>query len=104
MPFFSMSATALAWHQACYDLGWVQDFNWPGWAATQEAQSLFNDPAAVAGASVEQLERVITAAVRGERFCEGALLGSFETGLLTRIVRRAAALEAELPDARDSAP
>lgn len=38
----------------------------------------------------------LTAIVRGDRFNEGLLLDAFQSGLLARIARRAAALLAEL--------
>jgi hypothetical protein len=46
----------------------------------------------MASALVTQLLRVI---IRQDRFAEGSLLASYESGLLTGILRRAAALAAE---------
>jgi hypothetical protein len=47
-------------------------------------------------ASPDDLARLLTAIVRSDRFVEGSLVGAFESGLLTRIAQRAAALLAEM--------
>lgn len=75
---------------------WIVVFDWPTWARTAEAQALWKDPVALAAATPEQLERFLTALVRSERFSEGTLDEAFESGLLLRIARRAAALADEL--------
>ena len=51
-----------------------------------------SDPEAVAAATPEQLAWLLTAIVRSDRFVEGSIEGAFESGLLARIARRAAAL------------
>ena len=43
-------------------------------------------------ATPEQLARVLTVVVRAERFNEGAMAGAVQSGLLPRLLRRAAAL------------
>jgi len=76
--------------------GWVTAFDWMAWLAGPDGQALASDPAAVASAGPDELGRLLTAYVRGERFGEGTLATAFETGMLTAILRRAAALaEAE---------
>ncbi len=70
--------------------GWVlTDFDWPGWHGTAEAQALRNDPSR---ATPRQLAQLLTVVIRQDRFVEGALLDAFESGLMLRILRRAAAL------------
>lgn len=59
--------------------------------------SLRDDQAPLARATPEQLARFLTVVIRQDRFVEGALLTAFESGLILRIVRRAAAiLEADV--------
>ena len=58
--------------------------------------SLQDDARALAQATPEQLARLLTVCVREDRFCEGALESAFESGLLTRILERAAVLLREL--------
>jgi hypothetical protein len=79
--------------KTAYDHGWVlQGWDWPAWMKTEEAVALRAVPAALEAASPEQLAKLLTALIRRERFVEGALNGAFESGLMTAIVRRAAAL------------
>jgi hypothetical protein len=46
----------------------------------------------VAGATQEELAKLLTAIIRSDRFVEGSLEGAFESGLLAAICRRAAVL------------
>ena len=62
------------------------------WANTPEAQSLRTDSEALNRATPEQLSRLLTSLIRGERFCDGTLNEAFESGLLAGILRRASAL------------
>ena len=99
-PFFALSDSADAFVSAMYELGWVrQDFDWGEWKGTSEAIELRDSPEALARASAEQLSKLITICVRQERFVDGALASAYESGLLTGIIARAAALtdEARLP-------
>ena len=79
--------------------GWIVPFDWMTWAATPAGQALLRHPDAVASASAEDLQKLLTVYVRGERFGEGTLENAFKSGMLTAIVRRAGVLAAEL-DAR----
>lgn len=73
--------------------GWMRvGFDWPAWAGTAEAQAFEADPARIAAATPEQLARLLTWIIRGDRFMEGNLLGAFERGHLAAIARRAKAL------------
>jgi hypothetical protein len=73
--------------------GWVTPaVDWMRWVATDEAANILTDPAAIASATPEQLERVLTSLVRGERFSDGTLEGAWQRGILTAVVRRAAEL------------
>lgn len=82
-----------ALNDVAYRLGWVlTDFDWSEWAHGPECQMLVKDSANVASADTLTLARLLTAHLRQDRFCEGHLLGAFEGGHLTAIVRRAADL------------
>ena len=72
--------------------GWITPFDWPTWANGPEGTALLHDPPAVASASAEDLGKLLTSLVRGNRFSEGTLAWAHESGLLTAIMRRAAAL------------
>jgi uncharacterized protein DUF6508 len=97
LPYFSLSEVAGSFEQKAYDLGWIMpDFDWGVWKQTAEAISLRDDDQASAQATPEQLARLLTVCIRQDRFCEGALESAFESGLLTRILERAAVLLREL--------
>ena len=67
-------------------------FAWPDWAGTPEAIALRTGTAtALARATPDQLAKLLTMLIREDRFNEGALAESFETGLVAAIVRRAGA-------------
>lgn len=93
MPYASYGETADEFVRAAYEHGWVlRDFGWPEWKDSMEAKSLYDDDASLAVATPEQLARLLTVVIRQDRFVEGALLDAFESGLILRIVRRAAKL------------
>jgi hypothetical protein len=81
--------------------GWIQvGFAWRAWLQTDEGRRLRDEPSAIDTATIPQLERLLTAIVRSDRFSEGSLAGAFASGLLGRIARRAAALADDLPPKR----
>jgi hypothetical protein len=97
---YILSEPAHRFYRAVYELGWIlTDFDWPRWMSGEEAQRLTHDAEAVDAASPEQLARLLTAMVRSDRFCEGALAGCHESGLIIRILRRVQALAETDPDA-----
>jgi hypothetical protein len=63
---------------------------------TREAKRLRDEPAALAAATADQLASLLTVLIRHDRFVEGELAGAYRSGLLTGILRRAAALWEEL--------
>ncbi|MEO5940698.1 MAG: DUF6508 domain-containing protein [Candidatus Limnocylindrales bacterium] len=93
LGWFEFGPTAEAWRAAIGAGGWIKGgFDWGAWLATAEGRALCDDPEAIANATPEDLARLLTAIVRSDRFVEGSISGSFESGLLARIARRAAAL------------
>jgi hypothetical protein len=78
----------------------VTPFDWPAWAGTAEGQSLIGHPDAIASATADQLQKLLTAYVRRERFGEGTLAEAFDTGVLSAIARRAGQLADELDATR----
>ncbi|WP_055048084.1 DUF6508 domain-containing protein [Devosia sp. A16] len=93
MPEYAMSASALEFLDTCYADGWIRgDINWVEWKGTAEALTLRNDPAELDTASADQLAKLLTAIVRQDRFVEGELASAFDSGLIGRILSRAAKL------------
>jgi Family of unknown function (DUF6508) len=93
MPFVDYNDIVNSFIQAADRHGWiVSDFDWGEWPQSVEAARLHDDESALAHATAEQLGRLLTLHIRQDRFVEGALLEAFESGLMLRIVRRAAVL------------
>jgi hypothetical protein len=92
---FAPSPAAEVFIQELYETGWVYDFDWGRWSQTEKARRLRTDPVAIATATAEDLAKLLTMIVRGDRFSEGELASAFEAGILTAITRRAAALASE---------
>lgn len=96
MPFVSLGPTASSLVDVAYKHDLVlKDFDWPQWMGSTEATDLRDRDVALGEASAEQLCRLLTVCIRQNRFVEGALLDAFESGLILRIVRRAATLASE---------
>lgn len=92
-PACNYGDDAVAFIKAAYELGWVrQGFNWSDWMGTPEAKRLTANPKHIAEASFDQLAKLLTALVCGDRFNEGGLRAAFDAGLLAAIVRRAEAM------------
>ncbi len=69
-----------------YDDGWIcPGFDWVNW---DEGRAIASDTARVAEADMLTVRQLITALVRNERFCEGALQSAYEQGLIGAILRR----------------
>jgi uncharacterized protein DUF6508 len=102
MPWFELSERAEAFVRTAAGNGWVQPFDWMAWVQTDEARALRDDRASLARATPDQLQRLLTAVIRAERFSEGSLEWAFDSGLMATIARRATTLAQELavtPDA-----
>ena len=89
MPSFEFSPLAEDFHRSMYEWGWVADFDYPEWMKTPEAEALRSSTDAIGKASPDQLLKLMTVLVRGERWMEGALEDSFEKGLLLAAAERA---------------
>ncbi len=95
-PYAVLSDQAMSFVRAAYENGWVvEGFDWSSWARSREAKKLRDDESALAKATAEQIARLLTVVIRQDRFCEGALLDAFNSGLILRIVRRIDALSKE---------
>jgi Family of unknown function (DUF6508) len=96
MPYYTFGLTAEAFRTAVGRGDWIiAGFDWMTWLRTEEGETLRDGPEALAAASPDDLAKLLTAIVRSDRFVEGSLEGAFESGLLTRIAQRAAALLTE---------
>ena len=93
MPYFERSPQVEAFTTAVGESGLLQvGFAWPDWAPTPEAVALRTDRDALALATPDQIGKLLTMLIREDRFVEGALGTSFDTGLMVAIARRAKVL------------
>ena len=92
MPWYDYSPDALRFMAEVSGAGFVQPFDWMAWMAAPEARALTADPTRVATVDGEDLRRLLTAIIRGDRFMEGNVAAAFESGMLLAIARRAQAL------------
>jgi len=93
VPWFDISEAGQQFVSEMYELGWVYDFDWMTWLGTPEAQELSRDPEPIAAANADDLGKLLTAIIRGERFGDGQLEGAFHSGILLAIARRAQELQ-----------
>ncbi|MCX7584927.1 DUF6508 domain-containing protein [Phenylobacterium sp. 58.2.17] len=70
----------------------MRPFDWVVWQTTPEGRMLLSDHSAIAGATAEQLSKVLTAHFRKDRFADGTLLEAFESGFMRAIAGRAVVL------------
>jgi hypothetical protein len=89
MPYYSMSDLGASFFEMAYDSGWVREWSRADWAHGPEGQALAHDRRVLAQADFEQLAKLMTALVRQERICDGALGAAFDSGLLLAIAERA---------------
>jgi hypothetical protein len=83
-PWFAQSELGEQLVDMLYRSGWVlEGFDWALWAETKQGKALLSDPAAIAVADSEQLAKLLTALVRGNRLSEGTLAKAFD-GCLCR--------------------
>ena len=105
LPFFQIQrCEAQAFTKMAYDRGWVRSFDWPKWMRTKVGRRFITNPATITSAMANQLSKLLTSHIRGERFCNGALNGAFEFRLLIAVARRAQTLHNELVRQRPKQP
>lgn len=84
LPFWLENEIVSKFFNAAYFLGIVKVFDWAAW---QEGIDILNDPESdFERCDTETLCKLITLIVRSDKFCEGFMINSFETGMMTRII------------------
>lgn len=97
LPHFDLSPEAEAFLAEVGRGGWIiNGFDWKAWNVTPEAVALRRGDGFDRATPIA-LARLLTALVRQDRFVEGTLVEAHESGLLRRIVARAAELVAPTP-------
>ncbi len=92
MPWFDYSDEVLVFLRDITGAGWIQPIDWTAWASSPAGRRMQTDVDAIDVATPEDLVRLLTTIVRGDRFSEGTIASAFERGILQRIARRATVL------------
>ena len=87
LPYFSYTSEVLDFIRALSGNGFIQPFDWMNW---REGEQLVDHPALLRRANLQTLRKLLTAHVRADRFTEGHLAGTFESGHMTLILKRMA--------------
>ena len=73
----------------------IISFDWGAWEEGRELTS--NDEFDFDTLDIPEKCKLITAIVRNDRFCDGALVSAFESGLISRILK---SIEKQIADAK----
>lgn len=86
MPYAELNDEPSKFISALEKHGWVVRFDWPAWL--EESGFDIHSKEVLKEANLETIRKVITAHVRGDRFCEGHLLTMLEDGYFTALLKR----------------
>ena len=90
-PYFEQAPELSDFVQAAYEGGFIlRDFDWPAWA--EVGKQIEADPARLAEADLDTVQKLLTCHIRSERFSEGHLSGAIADGRLVRLLARLAML------------
>ncbi len=84
-PYCNSEPIVSRFLEVVYDLPVIIDFNWGAW---DEGRKMTDDE----GFDFDSVDlftkcKLITAIVRSDRFCEGALVSAFKSGLILKILK-----------------
>ena len=86
---------SLRFYDACYETRFVQPFDWSAWTSRHERLVFRGE--GIENLALEELGRLLTTHVRGDRFNDGHLLEVMRSGQMGRILARLRQLRAEIP-------
>lgn len=85
LPYLVESSIVSLFHEIIYKIPIVIDYNWVSW---DEGRKIVNDENFnFDSVDIPTLCKIITAIVRNDRFCDGALVSAFESGLILKILK-----------------
>jgi Family of unknown function (DUF6508) len=84
-PYYAWAPVVSRFVEVVYELEIIVHFNWSSW---QEGKALLENPKT----NYDRLDNVtlcklLTVIVRADRFSEGTLVGSFENGVIQKIIK-----------------
>ncbi|MEY4144563.1 MAG: hypothetical protein RLZZ335_415 [Bacteroidota bacterium] len=84
MPYIAAEPIVLKFLDVVDELSIVQPFDWPKW---DEGRKMAGDPDfEFDTVDISEKCKLLTAIIRNDRFCEGALVSAFESGLILRVL------------------
>lgn len=85
IPSLTESPVVSRFHQIVYDMPIVIDFDWGSWG---EGRKMVRDENFDFNSiDIPTKCKIITAIIRNDRFCEGALVSAFESGIILKILK-----------------
>jgi hypothetical protein len=99
LPYFSYTPAVLDFIRALSGNGFIQPFDWMNW---REGEQLVDHPVLLGRANLQTLLKLLTANVRADRFTEGHLAGTFESGHMIMILKRMAEIHSSRASERES--
>lgn len=92
MPYVVLTPPQEAFYAAAAT--WTSPFDWMKWSESGKGKALVKgEPGSIEKASDEELQKLLTAWIRSDRFYEGAFAGFCEQGLAGRVLQRIQVLE-----------
>jgi len=85
MPYSIPSEIVVRFEEIVYQIPTIINFDWSEWGEGREM--LNNKDIDFDSFDIPTKCKMITAIVRNDRFCEGALVGAFESGLILRLLK-----------------
>lgn len=84
-PHWQEAPVVSKFRNAVYEIPIIINFDWSSW--DEGAQMASDKDFNFDNIDIPTKCKLITAIIRNDRFCEGALLSAFESGLILRIVK-----------------
>ncbi len=81
-----LTPKSMEFYEACYEHNFVQDFDWGEWS--QSRQGMVSCGEGIEDLDLAGIGRLLTAHIRGDRFCDGHLLGVMRSGQMAHILER----------------
>lgn len=81
-------------YRACYDLGFIETFDWMAWS--REKSDLVNSGIGIESLDLEDIRKLLTTHIRGDRFHDGHLLEVLRSNTITKILERLKAIRNQM--------
>ncbi len=85
MPHLTYSDKVIEFFRSLHSTKFMVNFDWGSW---DEGRDIIASPRLIQQADLLTLRMLLTAVVRNDRFCEGALLSAIEDGIIQEILGR----------------